>query len=214
MTFKTAGSIKNINEMIKRGGEFIVAIFILSGVLPLFIFIAILIKLESKGPVLFTQMRGGKNNRHFLIYKFRTMLDDDSLRNDNVHVSNTDSRITKVGYYLRKTSLDELPQLFNIIKGEMSFVGPRPTLTSQTDGYNSYQMQRLLVNPGVTGWAQVKGRNSLSWNEKIELDLDYIKRRSIYFDIYILFQTVQKVIKFEDVFAKAKNFDEEKKNIP
>lgn len=196
-----AANRKNkLSSWIKRTFELVAAMSILLAFLPLFLVIAILIKSESKGPVFFTQMRGGKNNKHFRIYKFRTMADDDSLRDDTIYVLETDIRITKVGYYLRKMSLDELPQLFNIVKGDMSFVGPRPTLTSQTDIYSPYQMQRLLVKPGVTGWAQVRGRNTLDWNEKIELDLEYIERQSLRFDFYILLQTIQKVFKSEGVF--------------
>ncbi len=208
MTLGMIDSPKRKNKWtsaIKRGVETITAFLMLLILMPLFLVIALLIKSESKGPVFFTQMRGGKDNKHFLIYKFRTMADDDSLRDDTIHVLENDSRITKVGYYLRKMSLDELPQLINIVKGDMSFVGPRPTLTSQTDGYSPYQMQRLLVKPGVTGWAQVRGRNTLSWNEKIELDLEYIERQSLRFDLYILLQTVQKVFQSEGVFRDVEN---------
>ncbi|MDN3451209.1 sugar transferase [Planococcus sp. APC 3906] len=216
MTLGTVDPVKRKNKVtgsIKRAFEFIAALLMLVVLSPLFLVIAILVKSESKGPVFFTQMRGGKDNVHFLIYKFRTMADDDSLRDDTIHVLETDSRITKVGYYLRKMSLDELPQLINIVKGDMSFVGPRPTLTSQTDSYTPYQMQRLLVKPGVTGWAQVRGRNSLSWNEKIELDLEYIERQSLRFDFYILLQTVQKVFNSEGVFRdESKQTEAKKKN--
>lgn len=216
MTLGTVDPVKRKNKVkssIKRGFEFTAALLMLAMLSPLFLLIALLIKSESKGPVFFTQMRGGKDNVHFLIYKFRTMADDDSLRDDTIHVLETDSRITKVGYYLRKMSLDELPQLINIVKGDMSFVGPRPTLTSQTDSYSPYQMQRLLVKPGVTGWAQVRGRNSLSWNEKIELDLEYIERQSLRFDFYILLQTVQKVFNSEGVFRdESKQAEVKKKN--
>ena len=216
MTLGTVDPVKRKNKVkgsIKRVFEFTAALLMLVILSPLFLVIAILVKSESKGPVFFTQMRGGKDNVHFLIYKFRTMADDDSLRDDTIHVLETDSRITKVGYYLRKMSLDELPQLINIAKGDMSFVGPRPTLTSQTDSYSPYQMQRLLVKPGVTGWAQVRGRNSLSWNEKIELDLEYIERQSLRFDFYILLQTVQKVFNSEGVFRdESKQAEVKKKN--
>lgn len=185
----------------KRVVEFAAALAMLLVLLPLFAVIAICIRAESKGPIFFTQTRGGKDNVHFTIYKFRTMSDDPELRNDELEVLVTDARITKVGHILRKFSLDELPQLINIIKGDMSFVGPRPTLTSQTDNYNAHQRQRLLVKPGVTGWAQVSGRNSLSWSEKIELDIEYIQRQSVRFDFYILMLTVLKVFKSEGVYG-------------
>ncbi|HSP23219.1 MAG TPA: sugar transferase [Planococcus sp. (in: firmicutes)] len=216
MTLGTLDPVKRKNKLsgsIKRVFEFIAAVLMLVVLSPLFLVIALFIKSESKGPIFFTQMRGGKDNEHFLIYKFRTMADDDSLRDDTIHVLETDSRITKVGYYLRKMSLDELPQLINIVKGDMSFIGPRPTLTSQTDNYSPYQMQRLLVKPGVTGWAQVRGRNSLSWNEKIELDIEYIARQSLRFDFYILLQTVQKVFSSEGVFRdESQKTEVQKKN--
>jgi sugar transferase EpsL len=204
MTIRTTEMVKRKSKwgyIPKRIIEFTAAALMLTALLPLFAVIAGFIKVESKGPVFFTQTRGGKDNIHFTIYKFRTMSDDPTLRNDELEVLATDARITKAGHVLRKYSLDELPQLINIIRGEMSFVGPRPTLTSQTDRYDAHQMQRLLVKPGVTGWAQVSGRNSLSWREKIELDIEYIQRQSARFDIYILMLTVLKVFKSEGVYG-------------
>lgn len=201
LTNETVSSKTKWSNIPKRIFEFTAASVMLCTLLPLFAIIAVSIKMESKGPVFFTQVRGGKDNVHFIIYKFRTMSDDPELRNDELEVLETDVRITKVGHILRKFSLDELPQLINIIKGDMSFIGPRPTLTSQTDKYDDYQKQRLLVKPGVTGWAQVSGRNSLRWSEKIELDIEYIQRQSLRFDIYILMLTVLKVFKSEGVYG-------------
>ncbi|MFD1862117.1 sugar transferase [Planococcus sp. FY231025] len=204
MTIRTTEAVKRKTkweQIPKRIFEFTAASVMLAALLPVFAVIAGCIKMESKGPVFFTQVRGGKDNVHFTIFKFRTMTDDPALRNDEIEVLATDARITKVGHVLRKYSLDELPQLINIIKGDMSFVGPRPTLTSQTDRYDAHQMQRLLVKPGVTGWAQVSGRNSLSWREKIELDIEYIQRQSARFDFYILMLTVLKVFKSEGVYG-------------
>lgn len=204
MTVRTTELSRNKakwSDIPKRIFEFLTAMAMLIVLLPLFAVIAICIRSESPGAVFFTQTRGGKDNVHFTIYKFRTMSDDPELRNDELEVLATDARITKVGHILRKFSLDELPQLINIIRGDMSFVGPRPTLTSQTDKYDAHQMQRLLVKPGVTGWAQVSGRNSLRWSEKIELDIEYIQRQSLPFDLYILVLTVLKVFKSEGVYG-------------
>lgn len=169
---------------------------------PLFVIIAIAIKAESKGSVFFTQMRGGKDGKHFLIYKFRTMYK----ANVDIHkvLVDNDPRITKVGNFLRKTSLDELPQLINILKGDMSFIGPRPTVTGQTDNYNEYQMQRLQLKPGVTGWAQISGRNLLTWDEKIDLDIEYIQKKSFKLDLYILMKTFVKVFKSDEVYIAPK----------
>ncbi|XKE93910.1 sugar transferase [Metaplanococcus flavidus] len=169
---------------------------------PLFAVIAVAVKAESKGPVFFTQKRGGKEGKHFLIYKFRTMYK----ANVDIHkvLVENDPRITKVGNILRRTSLDELPQLINILKGDMSFIGPRPTVTGQTDNYNEYQMQRLEVKPGVTGWAQISGRNLLTWDEKIDLDIEYINKKNLKLDLYILLKTFVKVFKSDEVYIAPK----------
>lgn len=168
---------------------------------PLFAVIGALIKLDSKGPVFFIQKRGGRYGNHFKIYKFRTMFSDPAKERLDIDVLEDDPRITRVGHILRSTSLDELPQLINIVKGDMALVGPRPTMPSQTDNYNEYQKQRLLVRPGVTGLAQISGRNALTWDEKIDLDIDYIGRKNIRYDLYIIIQTFFKVIKSEGVYS-------------
>lgn len=166
---------------------------------PIFIIIALAIRLDTRGPVIFTQERVGKNKEPFKIYKFRTMLTfEDSYYEDGTPIENYD-RITKVGNFLRKTSLDELPQLINIFIGDMSLVGPRPTLSYQVEKYNSTQARRLEVRPGLTGHAQVSGRNSLSWEEKIQCDLDYVDRITIIRDIKIILKTILVVIKSEKV---------------
>ncbi len=185
-----------------RLAEIFFSLLLLVILLPLFTVIAIAIKAESRGTVFFTQLRGGKEGKHFLIYKFRTMYK----RNEDIHkeLMDNDPRITKVGNVLRKTSLDELPQLFNILKGDMSFIGPRPTVTGQTDRYNSYQMQRLQVKPGVTGWAQISGRNRLTWDEKIDLDIEYIQNKSFRLDCYIFVKTFIKVLKSDEVYIPTK----------
>ena len=180
----------------------LVALVILS---PLFLFISLLIKIESKGPVFFKQERIGKDNANFMIYKFRSM------RTDTPDVAthlldNPDIFITKVGKVLRKTSLDELPQLINIVKGEMLFVGPRPAL------YNQYDLRDLrtekgvhILYPGVTGWAQVNGRDELEIPEKVEFDRQYVESRSMFMDIKIVFMTVIKVFKSEGVVEGSKS---------
>ncbi len=166
---------------------------------PLFLIVSILIKLESKGPVFFKQERIGKDNVNFTIYKFRSM------RTDTPDVAthlldNPDVFITKIGGFLRKTSLDELPQLINIVKGEMLFVGPRPAL------YNQYDLRDLrtekgvhVLYPGVTGWAQINGRDELEIPDKVEFDRQYVERRSIFMDIKIVFMTILKVFKKEGI---------------
>ena len=175
---------------------------------PLFLVVALLIKLESKGPVFFKQERIGKDNVNFTIYKFRSM------RTDTPDVAthlldNPDVFITKIGRFLRKTSLDELPQLINIVKGEMLFVGPRPAL------YNQYDLRDLrtekgvnVLYPGVTGWAQINGRDELEIPDKVEFDRQYVERRSIFMDIKIVFMTAVKVFKKEGIVEGSKAMNE------
>lgn len=171
---------------------------------PLFLIIAILIKLESKGPIFFKQERIGKENINFIIYKFRSMRTDTPDVATHL-LNNPEVFITKVGKFLRKTSLDELPQLLNIIKGDMLFVGPRPALYNQydlRDLRNEYNIQTLI--PGVTGWAQINGRDELEIPEKVEFDRQYLENRSIMFDIKILILTVIKVFKKEGIVEGSK----------
>ena len=168
---------------------------------PLFLIVAILIKLEDpKGKVFFAQERNGKYPKTFKMYKFRSMvhnaeelLKDLMDRNEQtgpVFKINDDPRITKVGKFIRKTSIDELPQLFNVLKGDMSLVGPRPPIPHEVDQYNSYQMQRLAVKPGLTCIWQVSGRNNIGFDEWVEMDIEYIKSRSLWLDIKLIFKTV------------------------
>lgn len=167
--------------------------------IPVLIIIPIAIRLDSKGPAVFTQDRTGKNGKVFKIYKFRTMLiPEESIRADGSEMTSKE-RITKVGRFLRKTSLDELMQLFNVLNGTMSIVGPRPTLPYQTERYTAEQKRRLEMRPGVTGWAQVNGRNDLTWTEKIVFDVEYVEKFSLWFDIKILCRTVGVVLKREGV---------------
>ena len=172
--------------------------------LPVFIVIAVWIKLDSRGPVLFKQERGGKDGKPFIILKFRTMVVD--AEKSGYFTAENDPRVTRSGTILRKTSLDELPQLFNIFVGEMSIVGPRPTLMYQIEQYTAEQRKRLDVNPGVTGWAQVNGRNSLSWPERIVLDVWYAEHQSFLLDIKIIAKTFGVLLKGEGVYADKEKF--------
>lgn len=169
---------------------------------PILAIIAIAIKIDSNGPVIFKQKRLGKNGNIFEIYKFRTMyVDAPDLRNEDGSTFNSDNdpRVTKVGNLLRKTSLDELTQIFNILKGEMSFIGPRPDLPDHYDLYTEFDKKKLLVRPGVTGYAQANGRNNIEWKKRIEMDIFYIENYSLFLDIKILFKTVFSVLKSEGV---------------
>ncbi len=157
---------------------------------PLFIILGFLIKIDDRGPVFYIQQRVGKNRALFNLIKFRTMVIDAENQGSGIYCQANDPRITRMGNFMRRYSLDELPQLFNILKGEMSFVGPRPTLAYQVEKYNMKQLRRLDVKPGITGWAQVNGRNSIPWSARIELDIWYIDHYSLMLDIKILWKTV------------------------
>lgn len=169
---------------------------------PLFLIVAALIKIDSPGPVFFCQERVGKGGRPFRIFKFRSMVENAARMGTGIYVSEGDPRITRVGRFLRRASLDELPQLINVLRGEMSLVGPRPTLAYQVERYTPRQRRRLLVKPGITGWAQVKGRNRLSWPEKIELDLYYVDHWSLWLDLRILFLTLGVVFRPDTVYRR------------
>jgi lipopolysaccharide/colanic/teichoic acid biosynthesis glycosyltransferase len=165
--------------------------------MPIMLIVAILIKLDDpKNPILFKQDRPGKNARIFTLYKFRTMKIETE---KDGKVLNDFQRITKLGYYLRKMSIDELPQLINILKGEMSFIGPRPLLVEYLQHYTPYEMRRHDVKPGITGWAQVNGRNAISWEQKFELDIWYIDNVSFKLDLKIIFLTIINVLKSEGI---------------
>ena len=178
-----------------------IALILLS---PLFALIAIAIRLESAGPVLFRQKRIGRGTAHFTLFKFRTMIANaPDIRNSNGSTYNApnDPRCTRVGRLLRFFSLDELPQLLNVLTGAMSLVGPRPDLVDQTRFYGDDEWFRLVVKPGITGLAQISGRNALSWPARTRLDLDYIAQQSLRFDINILWRTLSYVINCKDVFV-------------
>lgn len=181
-----------VQLFIKRAFDIVVSLIliVLLTVIPVFIVVALLVKFTSKGPVLFLQERSGKDGKTFNIFKFRSMrIMEDSLDAEGNQLTPA-QRITPVGRILRKTSLDELPQLFNVLNGTMSIVGPRPTLPYQVENYTAEQRRRLEMRPGITGLAQVNGRNDLTWTQKIEYDLQYVDNFSLWMDIKILFKTV------------------------
>jgi lipopolysaccharide/colanic/teichoic acid biosynthesis glycosyltransferase len=164
--------------------------------LPLFLLIGSLVRLSLGSPVLFRQQRPGMRGRPFWMYKFRTMLD---ARDANGDLLPDARRMTRLGAFLRSTSLDELPELLNVLKGEMSLVGPRPLLMEYLPLYSHEQARRHEVRPGITGWAQVNGRNSLAWSDKFKLDVWYVDHRSVWLDIKILWLTMARVCSREGV---------------
>ena len=201
---------KKFQFFVKRIFDIILSLIGIIILLPIYLIIAIAIKLDSKGPILFKQVRVGKDRKNFTIYKFRTMvvsaeskreLQIDPTNMDNfVFQSKSDNRVTKVGSFLRNTSLDEIPQLFNVLFGNMSLVGPRPEIPDVVKYYPENYYQRLLVLPGITGLAQVSGRGEIELGKTIYYDLTYISNFSIWYDIKILFTTAFKVFKREGAF--------------
>jgi lipopolysaccharide/colanic/teichoic acid biosynthesis glycosyltransferase len=158
---------------------------------PLLALAAILIKLESRGPIFYRQRRVGLGGAPFELWKLRTMVPGAESMGAGIYVVEGDSRITRAGRLLRRFSLDELPNLINVVRGEMAIVGPRPTVQEQVDRYTDRQRRRLEVKPGITGWAQINGRTSLPWPERIELDVWYVEHRSLRLDLRILARTVR-----------------------
>ena len=179
----------------------LIATIILS---PVMLIIAIAIKIDSKGPVFFLQERLGKNGKVFKIIKFRTMVVNAENIGDGLSIkSENDDRITKVGKFLRKTSLDEIPQFINILKGEMSSIGPRPPATyfpHKIEDYPEFQLKRFDVKPGITGLAQVRVRNQATWDEKIEIDLEYISNITFINDLKIVFLTIKNILLHENIY--------------
>jgi len=167
---------------------------------PLIALAAALIRLESPGHPIYTQTRVGKDGRPFQIYKLRTMVRGAEFTGAGLAIQEGDDRITRVGRVLRRTSLDELPNLWNVVRGEMSIVGPRPTVQVQVDQYSERQRGRLAVKPGLTGWAQINGRASLPWSERIELDLWYVEHQSLKLDLGILARTWRLVLKGDGLY--------------
>ncbi len=189
---------------IKKVFDFIFSFFLLLMISPIFLTIAILIKITSKGDIFFTQKRVGLQGRIFNVYKFRTMVTDaeklkDELAKQNevdgpVFKMKNDPRITKIGHFLRRTSLDELPQFFNVLKGDMSVVGPRPPVPKEVKQYERWQLRRLSVKPGITCIWQVSGRNNISFEEWMRLDLQYIDTWSLRLDFILILRTVKTML--------------------
>ena len=188
-------------EITKRLMDILLSLIAIIFLMPIFIIVAIAIKIEDpKGKIIFTQERNGVYPTTFKMYKFRSMVHNaeellEELNNQNeltgpVFKMKEDPRITKVGKFIRKTSIDELPQLFNILMGDMSIVGPRPAIPHEVAEYNDYQRQRLLVKPGLTCIWQVSGRNSIGFDEWVDMDLEYIEKRNLWMDIKLIFKTV------------------------
>lgn len=169
---------------------------------PLFLIIAILIKLDSKGPVFFKYDRAGKDGKFFQPFKFRTMKEGAIKEGLGFNIAKNDERIIRIGSFLRRWGIDELPQLINVLKGEMSLVGPRPAFVYQAERYSDFQKKRLLVKPGVTGWAVIHGRNSLSWEERIKYDVWYVENWSLLLDLEILLKTIKVVLSGEGIYGK------------
>lgn len=193
-------SEKNIYIVIKQVIDFILSFMAIIILLPFFLLFAIIIKIESKGPVFFKQKRIGKNKKEFTIYKFRTMRTDTPKDMPTHMLKNADSYITKFGNIMRKTSIDELPQIINILKGEMAIIGPRPALWNQEDLIALRdEFNANSIKPGLTGWAQVNGRDELPIEQKAKYDGEYVEKISFLFDIKIFFMTIMKVFKHEGI---------------
>lgn len=185
-------------NFIKPSADFLFALMLILLLLPIFMLLIVLLYFFQGGNPFFTQARPGKNEKIFKLYKFRTMKNtkgaDGILLPDN-------ERITKIGKFVRSASLDEIPQLFNVFLGEMSFIGPRPLLVKYLPLYNAEQKKRHLVKPGISGLAQVKGRNQISWENKFKLDVQYVETQNFMLDLSILFLTLKKVLFREDINA-------------
>lgn len=190
-------------KYIKRSLDLITALFLVIILSPVMLIAAILIAVNRDGPILFKQERPGKDGKIFTVYKFRTM--STMLRDKNGNELSDFDRMTKIGKILRKTSIDELPQLFNIIKGEMSFIGPRPLLKEYLELYSPEQMRRHDVLPGISGWAQVNGRNTLTWDEKFAYDVYYVNHYSFKMDLKIFIKTIENVVSQDGINSDSEN---------
>lgn len=184
--------------MLKRTLDITVSFAALIVSSPVILGTAIVINKKIGKPIFFKQMRPGKDEKPFEILKFRTMTEE---KDANGELLPDKDRITKTGDFIRKTSIDELPQLINVLKGDLSLVGPRPLLMDYLPLYTEEQRKRHLVRPGITGWAQVNGRNAISWEEKFKLDVWYVENQSFKLDMFILFKTIQNVVKRKDINA-------------
>lgn len=193
---------RKIHLALKRFGDVLISLLaiVVLFIIPVFEIVFLAIRLSSKGPAIFKQIRVGKDKKMFMMYKFRTMIVEQFDKDGNEIMS--EDRITAIGRILRKLSLDELPQLFNILNGTMSIIGPRPMLDYQAERCTEEENGRFAMRPGMTGWAQVKGRNNIQWPERIQYDLEYIRNYSIWFDIRIIFKSIVTVFKSEGTDVK------------
>lgn len=187
--------------MLKRAFDLLAAAVLLLLLSPFIIIIALLVRVKLGSPVIFKQQRPGLYGRPFYLFKFRTMTDE---RDEKGELLPDEKRLTPLGRFLREMSLDELPQLFNVVKGDLSLVGPRPLLMEYLELYSREQARRHEVRPGITGWAQVNGRNAISWEDKFALDVWYVDNRSFWLDMKILFLTLVKVLKREGISQRGK----------
>ncbi|KAF0340302.1 sugar transferase [Pediococcus acidilactici] len=205
MNMKMEVANLSLYSVVKRLSDVIGAVLEMTILSPVFLIIAIAIKLEdSRGPIIFTQVRVGKNGKYFKIYKFRSMRVNAEeelakLKSQNdvkgaMFKLKNDPRVTRVGHFIRKRSLDELPQLYNVLIGDMSLIGPRPPLVNEVAAYSKRDLQRLRVRPGCSDLWQISGRNELDFDEMVDLDLEYIQKRSILFDLEIIWKTVVQMI--------------------
>ena len=183
-----------VDPLIRRALDLAIAGFVSVVTAPMIALLALAVRLESPGDPIYTQTRVGRDGALFQIYKLRTMVHGAEFTGARLAIQEGDDRITRLGRFLRRYSLDELPNLWNVLRGEMSIIGPRPTLQVQVDQYSERERGRLAVKPGITGWAQVNGRASRPWSERIELDLWYVEHRTLALDFEILMRTVRMVV--------------------
>ncbi|MEO6838218.1 MAG: sugar transferase [Ginsengibacter sp.] len=183
-------------KIVKPGLDFIISLFIFIALLPVFFIVAMLLFIVNRGNPFFLQLRPGLNENLFYVIKFKTMNDKKDISGNLLPDS---KRLTSIGKFIRKTSLDEIPQLLNVIKGDMSLIGPRPLLVEYLSLYNDFQKRRHEIKPGITGWAQVNGRNAISWKQKFDYDVWYVDKLSFDLDIKIFFLTIEKIFKSEGI---------------
>jgi lipopolysaccharide/colanic/teichoic acid biosynthesis glycosyltransferase len=186
--------VRAVDALVRRALDLVIAGAVSALTAPVVALLTLAVRLESPGHPIYTQTRVGKDGGLFEIYKLRTMVHGAEFTGAGLAIHEGDDRITRLGRFLRRYSLDELPNLWNVLRGEMSIIGPRPTLQVQVDQYTERERGRLAVKPGITGWAQVNGRASLPWSERIELDLWYVEHRTLALDFEILVRTVRMVV--------------------
>ena len=195
-TFSFKMEQKIYKKYLKRVVDLVTSLIFFICFFWLYILLALLVKLKLGSPVIFKQERPGLNEKIFTMYKFRTMTDE---KDKNGNLLPDKDRLTKFGRFLRSTSLDEIPELWNVLKGEMSLVGPRPLLVSYLSKYNKYEKRRHEVRPGITGWAQINGRNNTTWADRFKNDIYYVENLSFMLDIKIIIQTFLKVVRRKDI---------------